>query len=92
VTGYTTQDKAFLSYRNGTQRIADSVIIGSNGTFQFNYTIADPTIASLTVGKTPALAQRSKSLTFYLENTAIKVLYRFIEKSIGSRRKDKYGA
>ena len=74
VTGYTTQDKAFLSYRNGTQRIADSVIIGSNGTFQFNYTIADPTIASLTVGKTLALAQRSKSLTFYLENTAIKVL------------------
>ncbi|MGO1596379.1 MAG: redoxin domain-containing protein [Sphingobacterium sp.] len=74
--GYTQEDKIFVNYRNGSDRVSDSVQINADGSFEIQAELADPVLATITAGKSPREAQRSGGIQLYLEpgRTTIKTL------------------
>lgn len=81
-SGYTAEDKIFINYRNGSERISDSVAFQDDGSFKIEAQLGTPVLATLAAGKSPREAQRAGVLRLYLESGKTKI------KSTDSLRTD----
>lgn len=81
-SGYTAEDKIFINYRNGSERISDSVAFQDDGSFKIEAQLGTPVLATLAAGKSPREAQRAGVLRLYLEPGKTKI------KSTDSLRTD----
>lgn len=81
-SGYTAEDKIFINYRNGSERVSDSVAFQDDGSFKIEAQLGTPVLATLAAGKSPREAQRAGVLRLYLEPGKTKI------KSTDSLRTD----
>lgn len=87
--------KAYLEYRNGNDKVHDSVVL-RKGSFTFTGTLQSPTFAELTIKHDTTTGSRRgvDAISFYLENSNITVttkdsVYRAIVKGSATNDDDK---
>lgn len=66
-TGYGSEDKIYVNYRNGEDRVSDSVALAPDGKFQLTADVTTPVLATLAAGKSSRQAHNNGVLSLYLE-------------------------
>jgi len=73
LSGYQKTDKVFFSFRNGDERITDSIALNEQGSFDYKHALEDPVLASISVGKSLNEARKNRSKSIYLEHTTLQL-------------------